>query len=232
MVAREGLDRCSQSAARVIAMTQIALNFELPSEAPKRIELIPTGPRIVGRDGRAWLFDSDAQSAVLSAFAQSGLPLPVDINHSSEHKASKGDESPAVGWIERLEIVNGALWGDVEWNPKGLQAVANREYRFISPVFDFERGTDRIRRLCSVALVNNPNLVLQALNSEASCALTAFELSICRATGISAEAFAKSKNSQRAVNHSSSGGSLSEDELLVCQRVGISAEAFALAKLS
>lgn len=149
-------------------MPRTALNFELPANAPQRVELIPAGPNVVGRDGRQWVFDTDAQDQILSAFAQRGLPLPIDINHSSETAAPNGGESPAAAWIERLEVVDGALWGVVDWTPRGREAVTNREYRYLSPVFEYQGETKRITRLISAGLVNNPNLKLQALNREES----------------------------------------------------------------
>jgi phage I-like protein len=149
-------------------MPRTALNFELPANAPQRVELIPAGPDVVGRDGRQWVFDADAQDQILSAFAQRGLPLPIDINHSSETAAPNGGESPAAAWIERLEVVDGALWGVVDWTPRGREAVTNREYRFLSPVFEYHGESKRITRLISAGLVNNPNLKLQALNREES----------------------------------------------------------------
>lgn len=149
-------------------MPRTALNFEVPANAPERVELIPAGPNVVGRDGRDFVFDAESIRSVLDAFSQRGLPLPIDINHSSEFAAPKGGESPAAAWIERLEVVDGALWGFVEWTPRGREAVINREYRFLSPVFEYHGETKRVLRLVSAGLVNNPNLKLQALNREES----------------------------------------------------------------
>lgn len=149
-------------------MHRIALNFEISADAPTRVQLIPAGPNVVGRDGRAWLWDAAAQASVLQQFGDRGLPLPIDINHSSEFAAPNGGESPAAAWIERLEIVDDALWGFVKWTPRGREAVTNREYRFLSPVFEYQGESKRITRLISAGLVNNPNLKLQALNREES----------------------------------------------------------------
>lgn len=150
-------------------MPKTALNFELPADAPERVELIPIGPIVAGLDGRSWLWDEAAQRDVLTQFTQRGLALPIDINHSSETAAPEGRESPAAAWIERLEVISGALWGHVQWTPRGKQAVTNREYRYLSPVFEYDGKTKRIARLVSAGLVNNPNLRLTALNHEDTC---------------------------------------------------------------
>lgn len=153
--------------------TLIALNTDLsalPSiegQAPEWIELIPTGPVIEGRDKRAWLFDEQAQQWVLAAFTGRGIDMVIDWEHASEVAAPKGEEAPAAGWIDRLELRGGALWGHVDWTPRAGIQVAAKEYRFVSPVFDYDESR-RIVRMVSVGLTNKPNLVLTALNHEQS----------------------------------------------------------------
>lgn len=150
----------------------IALNTDLsalPStegQAPEWIELIPPGPAITGRDGRTWLFDELAQRLVLAAFADRGIDMVIDWEHSTEVAAPQGEPAPAAGWIDQLELRAGALWGHVTWTPRAGDQVAAREYRFVSPVFDYDDIYRRILRMVSVGLTNKPNLVLTALNHE------------------------------------------------------------------
>ncbi|WP_273456386.1 phage protease [Nevskia ramosa] len=144
-----------------------ALCFVLADDGlvPEWIELIPApgaDGMVRGTDSRAWRFGNAA--AVAANFTRR---LPVDINHSTEIKAPKGEESPAVGWIEELQARNGALWGRVAWTETGASALKGRDYRFVSPVFTYDRASTDIVRLTSAALVNNPNLPL-ALNSAGS----------------------------------------------------------------
>ncbi|MHB1059813.1 MAG: phage protease [Rhodanobacter sp.] len=143
-----------------------ALNFEFHPGAnvPDLIMLLPAGPEIRGRDGRVWRLD-DAQ-AIIEAFHADSKDLPVDIEHATELKAPKGDSAPAVGWIKDLEVRNGSVWGRVEWTNDGGVTVSERQYRYISPVFLYDKLTKQILRLTSAALTNQPNLALQALNRE------------------------------------------------------------------
>jgi phage I-like protein len=142
------------------------LNFELPAgQAPEWIELIPSGATVVGRDGRSWLNDP---AAVIAAFNAGGRDLVIDTEHSTEIRAPHGDPAPAAGWITALESRSGAVVGRVAWTPAGAAAVANREYRYISPVFTYERQTGRIVQLTSIGLTNRPNLRLAALNHRQS----------------------------------------------------------------
>lgn len=82
---------------------QLALCTDLgatPASASEFVELIPAGPDVVGRDGRRFVYDQAAEQSVLLAFAELGIALPLDWEHASEHRAPKGEETPAAAWIE------------------------------------------------------------------------------------------------------------------------------------
>ena len=145
------------------ALVAVALNVE-GGQAPEWVELIPAGVRVEGRDGRNWL--NDQPDAVIAATADR-LPLPIDWEHATEVRAPKGEEAPAAAWIEEVQVRDGgAIWGRATWTPRGQDQVVNREYRFLSPGFDFDRTTGRIVRLVHAGLTNTPNFVLTALNRE------------------------------------------------------------------
>lgn len=147
----------------------VALNVE-GGAAPEWVELIPAGAQVKGRDGREWLNDRPAD--VVAATAER-LPLPLDWEHATEVRAPKGEDAPAAAWIEEVEVRDGgAVWGRADWTPKGRQQVEAKEYRFLSPGFDFDRATGRIVRLVHAGLTNTPNLVLTALNREGAPDIT------------------------------------------------------------
>lgn len=145
---------------RATPSKSIALNFTHGGNVPEWIEVLPAGPEIIGRDGRHWIID-DPQTIV----ANSELPLHVDYEHASEVRAPKGEEAPAAGWIDKLEVREGRIWAHVDWTPRASAMIAEREYRFISPTFWFDSNTLRIIGLVSVALTNRPNLTMTALNA-------------------------------------------------------------------
>ncbi|WP_444667131.1 phage protease [Cereibacter changlensis] len=99
---------------------------------------------------------------------QHGADLPVDFEHATQIKGGRGEPAPAVGWIKAVEARNGALWGRVDWNTDGANAVASRAYRYPSPVFRFDPATKAVLAMVSAGLTNNPNLHLAALNAPAS----------------------------------------------------------------
>lgn len=137
----------------------IALNSQ--TSAPDWVQLVPAGPRIMGRDGRWWVM-TDPQ-AVADRFDPTKEPQ-IDIEHSSELKATLGEPAPAVGWIKGIEVRDGALWGRVEWNGSGHHVVGDKMYRYLSPVFTFDPVSGEIIKIISAGLTNQPNLEMAALN--------------------------------------------------------------------
>jgi phage I-like protein len=90
--------------------------------------------------------------------------LPIDYDHATDLGAPEGRPAPAAGWICALEDRGGALWGKVEWTAHGADAVGTREYRYISPVFEYADNGE-VSRLLRAALTNNPNLYLTAISA-------------------------------------------------------------------
>ncbi len=143
------------------ALPPRALNAE--GGAPEWIELIPAGAVVTGHDGRGWA--NPDPDAVVSATRAANRPLPLDWEHATQKRGEVGEEAPAAGWIGELDVREGAIWGRVEWTPRAQNQVRDREYRFVSPVFNYERAAPhRITKLVGAGLTNAPNLQLRALN--------------------------------------------------------------------
>lgn len=149
-----------------------ALCFELGTDVPEWVEVLPPGPTIGGRDGRQWSYDANQVITETVAHTQ-GIDLPFDYNHGTELKAPKGEKAEASGWAREYRVnERGAVEARVEWTQKARNAIESREYRYISPVFAFDERTRRIARFSSFALVNKPNLLTKALNSEQAAFLS------------------------------------------------------------
>lgn len=156
--------------------TSTAINsIEIPSvenSAPEWVQLVPAG-EVIGRDGRKW--NNDQPETVLESFTELARDLPIDIEHSTEHKAPKGDPAPATGWIKELQNRNGEIWGRAEWNGAGRQMVEGKEYRYLSPVILYLESSGTIVGLTSVALTNQPNFKMSALNQQQAGGMPAEE---------------------------------------------------------
>lgn len=173
-------------AKHVATFSALALNVADGASAPDWVQLLPAGPRVVGRDGRSWLMSSP--EAVAAAFDPAKEPQ-IDVEHASELLAPKGMPAPAVGWIKAIEVRDGALWGRVEWTEVGADLVGSRAYRYLSPVFRHEAGGGEIRELVSAGLTNNPNLEMAALNS-AGMETETMDKEVLAALGLAATATA------------------------------------------
>jgi phage I-like protein len=145
------------------AESAVALNVELPDDGtvPEWVELIPAD-KVVGRDGRTWF--NNAPNELIARSQDASRDIPIDWEHATELRAPGGEPAPAAAWIVELDNRDGAIWGRVEWTPRGREAVANREYRYLSPVFVYDKASRRIVKLTSAGLTNSPNLRLTALN--------------------------------------------------------------------
>ncbi len=146
--------------------TAIADAALAPEEAPEWVMLIPAG-EFSGRDGRG-PFRLASPAQVIAATRALGLAagLPIDYDHATDFAAPKGRPAPAAGWIRDFAERDGALWGRVAWTPHGARAITSREYRYLSPVFQYASdGT--VIRLLRAGLTNNPNLYLTAISARA-----------------------------------------------------------------
>jgi phage I-like protein len=132
---------------------------------PEWIELIPGGI-FHGRDGRGPYRLDDPDGVINATTAlQMRAGVPVDYDHATDLGAPHGSPAPAAGWITEFAVREGAIWGRVEWTERAAAAIRAREYRYISPVFQFSRQDRRVTRLLRAGLTNNPNLYLTAIST-------------------------------------------------------------------
>jgi phage I-like protein len=130
---------------------------------PEWIELLPAGV-FYGRDGRGPFRLEDPAAVIASTTAmQMNAGLPIDYDHATDFGAPEGRPAPAAGWIRELEVRGGAVWGRVEWTARAASSIVAREYRYVSPVFQFDPKDGAVTRLLRAGLSNNPNLHLTAI---------------------------------------------------------------------
>lgn len=103
----------------------LALNSANSVTVPDWILLIPAGT-VVGVDGRSWV--NDQPNNVVSLFNNRQLDLPIDWEHATEVRAPKGLDAPAAGWIQAMEVREGAVWGCVEWTAAGVNCISSKSY--------------------------------------------------------------------------------------------------------
>lgn len=138
-------------------------SIAIPGDLPEWVQLLPAGT-FRGRDGRGPYALSDP-AAVVAATRAIDMDLPIDIDHQAEF-APKGTLVPAAAWIKEVEARDDGVWGRVEFTQAAAEKVKAKEYRYLSPVFQFKRGTGEIFRIIRATLTNYPNLALTAIASQ------------------------------------------------------------------
>jgi phage I-like protein len=132
------------------------------------MQLFPDG-EFAARDGRpgclkdvsakVWRMDADIAARLVAQAETQQTPLVVDYEHQTLHAEENGKPAPAAGWITRLAYVPGrGLFAHVEWTAAARAYIAAGEYRYISPVFHFDRASGAITKLLHAALTNFPAL--------------------------------------------------------------------------
>lgn len=136
--------------------------------ASGRIQLFPAGT-FAARDGRpgnlrgvnatSWRLTAQDAEAVIAHWQRTATPLVVDYEHQTQLAAQNGQPAPAAGWITSLEWEEGrGLFAGVDWTDKARTHIRAGEYRYISPVFAFDRQSGAVLRLICAALTNHPAL--------------------------------------------------------------------------
>ncbi len=133
----------------------------LPEGLSEWIHLLPAG-EIVTRDGRGPYRNTNPQG-IVEKYLADGMPVAIDYEHQSLDAEEKTAPTPAAGWIHELEIRGGEIWARVEWNERAAEMIAAKEYRYISPVFQYDPKTGVVGRIVGAGLTNRPNLFLQAV---------------------------------------------------------------------
>ena len=137
-------------------------------KASGRIQLFPAGT-FAARDGRpgnlrgvnatSWRLTAQDAEAVIAHWQRTATPLVVDYEHQTQLAAQNGRPAPAAGWITSLEWEEGrGLFAGVDWTDKARAHIRAGEYRYISPVFAFDRQNGAVLRLICAALTNHPAL--------------------------------------------------------------------------
>lgn len=124
------------------------------------VRILPAGD-FRARDGRpeglgGWRLDAGIASNVVALATRRQDDFVIDY----EHQTLTGKEAPAAGWFKRLEWREGKglYMSGITWTERARAMIAACEYRYISPVFRFDKHTGAVQEVVNVALTNNPAL--------------------------------------------------------------------------
>jgi phage I-like protein len=132
---------------------EMTLALQAEGQAPPEwLRILPLG-RVELVDRREPLeVDKDSLKAMVTAFTSRGVDLVIDY----EHQSLNGDRAPAAGWIKHLEARADGLWARVEWTDQAREYLANREYRYFSPVLRLDPESRKPLVLMHLGLTNVP----------------------------------------------------------------------------
>ncbi|WP_153116030.1 phage protease [Rhodocyclus tenuis] len=145
-----------------------ALAAELPVSAgqpPAEFRLFPAG-RFRSVDGRperpakGWLMDARVAARLIDAAKARKSDYVIDYEHQTLHAAKNGQPAPAAAWFHDLEWRegDGLYCVTPTWTAAAAAHVAAREYRYVSPVFTWDKDTGEVLKLLHGALVNDPGI--------------------------------------------------------------------------
>ena len=104
-------------------------------------------------------------AGIIRQFKARRLDLVIDY----EHQTLSDVQAPAAGWIKDLYPGEDALMARVEWTKKGREYIANKEYRYLSPVVLVKKADQHAAVFHSAALTITPAItgMFAIINSDA-----------------------------------------------------------------
>lgn len=161
--------------------TLTAICNAVPAAASGPVQVLPAGP-FKGRTGRpgpgkAWeVRQGPALAAMLnSRHAEPNAAMNFDYDHQTMLAATNGQKAPASGWTRAFEWRDGhGLFAvDHAWTSVAKAHIDGGEYRYVSPVINFDADTGEVTDLQHVSLTNFPDVMQLAAVNQAVAALNA-----------------------------------------------------------
>ena len=142
-----------------------ACSFALEAAQPEYLVLIPEGI-FKGIDGRPfdaphWNLTPERGEQIVAALNQRSIDMVVDYEHATLEAQKTGEPAPASGWLKSggFQYIQGVgvCSTKFEWTNKAAGFIGSEEYKYLSPVFLYDKTGD-VKHLLHVALTNTPNL--------------------------------------------------------------------------
>lgn len=145
----------------LVALTALAGAAPTP---PTEFRIIPAG-EFRSWDGRptecaAWVCTDEDGARLAAEIAAFESARVIDYEHATLHAKKTGAKAPAAGWYERVEwrSGDGLYLVGIDWTACAAQEIADKAYRYVSPLFSYDPQTGHVLRLRCVSLTNDPGL--------------------------------------------------------------------------
>jgi len=111
---------------------------------------------------KSWKINGDIAQKIIALVAAKANDLLIDYEHQTLETENNGQEAPASGWIKRASLEwregEGLFANDYKWTAKAKGYIDGDEYRYLSPVFSYNKKTGEIIDLLHIGLVNTADI--------------------------------------------------------------------------
>lgn len=160
-----------------------ACTFEIQADGAA-IQLLPAGP-FKARDGRPadvkaghWVINGQVAAKLIAKAATRATDVVVDFEHQTLNSEKNGQPAPAAGWLKGAALEwrdgQGLFATNPEWVGDTADLIKTRKYRYLSPVFSYDRATGEVLELHHVGLTNYP--AIDGMADLAALAAARFQL--------------------------------------------------------
>lgn len=119
----------------------------------EKLRISPVG-KVTGIDGRVFQIDGQA---ILDRLISTELELVLNVGH--EYNGA------AAGWFTQFELRSDGIYANLALNEDGEELIAKKKYKYLSPEYLVDYDTNEVMHIVGVGLVNQPNLLNEALNN-------------------------------------------------------------------
>lgn len=146
-----------------LAIASLGVELNSANGAPVDFRIIPAG-EFRSWDGRphdcpAWICNEEDGRRVVADLNARKSPRVIDYEHSTLYAKKTGVKALAAGWFKSAEWRDDGVWlVGVDWTALAAQEIADKSYRFVSPVFSHDPVTGHVQLLLLAALTNDPGL--------------------------------------------------------------------------
>lgn len=145
------------------AIASLGVELAVGSAAPVDFRIIPAG-EFRSWDGRPtecanWICTEEDGRRIVAELLARQSPRVIDYEHNTLRAKQDGTKAVAAGWFKNAEWRADGVWLiGVDWTAQAAQEIADKAYRFVSPVFSFDPNSGRVGSLLYAALTNDPGL--------------------------------------------------------------------------
>jgi len=100
--------------------------------------------------------NKEAYENLADELASNPREILVDLDHKSENPTEEGQDTKAMAWASDLMSDDDGIYANFKWTPAGVDSVAGRQYRYVSPTWILDNAGTPVK-LLRIALTNRPN---------------------------------------------------------------------------